>query len=109
MDRRERGFGDAEVRPFRCSPSIVWTRDHGRTLLVHEGTGVSRWLEGLEATAWDLVVLGYEPRAVGRFLADLGSITEPEAGQTIQGILEAWQRQGILEPVASTPHGESGD
>jgi len=94
---------------YRCRESLVWTRERERTLLIDRETGASWTLEGMEATVWDLLVLGYPyPRVAGILRALLSDPAE-DAGEVLAETLARWHREGIVEVAEGVQDGEPDD
>jgi hypothetical protein len=84
---------------------MVWTRDVERSLLIDRETGASWTLEGVEATVWDLLVLGYPyPKVTGILAALLGRPAE-KAEEFLAQTLAEWHREGIVEVAGKEQDG----
>lgn len=93
---------------YRSAPGVVWLKDSAATLVVNGAAG--RWwaLRGLEAAAWDLLVLGYRFEQVARLLAVLGDMAEAEAVVSLSTLLQGWEKTGILVTEKGNRRDESG-
>jgi hypothetical protein len=87
---------DRAVRSYCSAPDIVWLKDAGQTIVLDQATGRSWALRGVQAAAWDLLVLGYSFEQATRLLALLADMTEEEAWASLSTMLQAWERFGIL-------------
>jgi len=94
---------------FRSAPGVVWLKDSAATLVVDPVAGRSWALRGLEAAAWDLLVLGYQFEPAARLLAVLGDVAEAEAQTSLSNTLQRWEKVGILVAEKGNGRDEPGD
>jgi hypothetical protein len=86
----------SEPRVYRCSPSIVWVKDVGQTMIVDREEQRSWTLHDTEAAIWDLITVGYPYRKLVPMLSLLLSLPVEETTCTLTGVLEDWQEAGIV-------------
>lgn len=65
-------------------------------MVLDRATGRSWTLRGVEAAAWDLLVLGYPFEQAARLFALLADVAEDEAQVSLWTTLQEWERAGIL-------------
>jgi hypothetical protein len=99
------GSGDGML-VYRCKPSIIWTRELDRILLVDRERGTTWAVQGIKATIWDLLVLAYPYQRIVTFLSALSSVAAEEAKRVLLATLAEWEQEGIVE---SASYGEPGD
>ena len=109
MAREELEIGHQDGVTYGCRPSIVWTREQERTLLIDRETGASWTIEGMEAAVWDLLVLGYSYPRAARILSVLPGVRPEEAREVLLTTLAEWRREGILEISGKVKDGEPDD
>ena len=81
---------------YRCSPSIVWVKDAGQTLVVDEETEQFWALRGAEAVVWDLLAVGYSYRKIIQMLSLIYSLSVEKARDTLVGVLQKWKNANII-------------
>ncbi|MBU0703104.1 MAG: hypothetical protein KKC18_04485 [Chloroflexi bacterium] len=82
---------------YCCSPSIVWVKDAGQTLVVDRETRQTWTLRGMEAVVWDLLAVGYSYQRIVPLLSLIFSLSAGEAKSTLTGLLREWQDTGIVQ------------
>ncbi len=78
------------------APGVAWVKDAGQTILVDGPAGRSWTLEGLEAAAWDLLVLGHSFERTAGSLALLAGTDDEQGQTTLLAMVHRWQLAGIL-------------
>jgi hypothetical protein len=74
----------------------MWVKDAGQTLVVKESEGRWWWLRGAEATAWDLLQLGYDTRRVAAHLGILLECSTQDAQELLDDMVSSWERDGLI-------------
>ncbi|MBN1936022.1 MAG: hypothetical protein JW934_15240 [Anaerolineae bacterium] len=85
-------LSDDKTIVYLCAPDIEWVRDKDQTILVDK-RGQSWSLEGIEAAAWDWLVLGYSYKDMVRFMRVAFENQTPDVAM----ILSHWHDVGILQ------------
>jgi hypothetical protein len=81
---------------YNPAAGITWVKDAGQTLLT-DGLGGRLWiLQGLEAAAWDLLVLGYSFESAARSLALLAGSGDEGGRAALSAMVRRWQGAGLL-------------
>jgi hypothetical protein len=78
------------------APGVTWVKDAGQTILVDGPAGRSWTLEGVEAAAWDLLVLGYTFERAAGSLALLAGIDDEQGRRALLAMIGRWRLAGIL-------------
>ena len=92
----EPGAAPPEDLVYRCVPTVAWVRELDHTRLLDLERRKSWRLDGLEASVWDLLVLGYAHRQVLAFLVAFLGITAEQSQARLLAMLGGWHEAGLL-------------
>ena len=93
---------------YQCALSIIWATELDQTLLVDRERGLSWFIQGVEATIWDLLVVAYPYERIVYFLALLLDVPAMEAEKVLSAAIQSWHDRGIIKTSGRTVDGESG-
>jgi hypothetical protein len=93
---------------YQCAPSITWATELDQILLVDKERGLSWFIQGVEATIWDLLVAAYPYERIIYFLALLLDVPAEEVEKVLSAAIQSWHDRGILEISGRSVDGESG-
>jgi hypothetical protein len=96
------------ILTYQCAPSIIWATELDQILLVDKERGLSWFIQGVEATIWDLLVAAYPYERIVYFLALLLDVPAEEAEKVLSAAIQSWHDRGILEISGRNVDGKSG-
>jgi len=90
-------LSNSSTLTYQCAPSIIWAAELDQTLLVDRERGLSWFIEGVEATIWDLLVAAYPYERIVYFLSLLLDVPAVESEKVLLAAIQSWHDRGIIE------------
>ena len=85
-----------QVTTFYCREDILWAKDYDNIVIISLAQNVAHTLEGVEATIWEYLTLGYSQSKLTTQLSSIFSISPELASTTIVKTLISWEKKDLV-------------